>query len=300
MATAEKPSASSAVENLIGEEFAHYRLDSLVAQGRTGLVFKANDTQNDRAVAVKILLPNVSSSEEQRDRFVRAMKTMLPLKHPNIVRLFHAGKKGKFCWIAMELVEGESMSDVIERLGVQDMLDWRKVWEVGIDIGRALEYAGEQKIVHRNLAPPNILCRKSSGTYLLSDLMHAKATEGSQSFDVTSPGQIVGDLAYMSPERTASNSGIDSRSDIYELGATLYALLTGRPPFASKSQVEQIKMIRDEVPASPKEFQFSVHEPFADIVMRMLSKRPEDRHESAKSLLKDLVRVGKFAGLTRA
>ena len=293
------PATPPAAQRLVGETFGNYRLDSLVAQGRTGLVFRATDSTNDSQVAVKILLPNVSSSEEQRDRFVRAMRTMLPLKHPNIVRLFHAGKKGKFCWIAMELIDGESMREVIQCLGVQNMLDWRKVWDVGIDITRALEYAGEQRIVHRNLGPANILCRKADQTYLLSDLMQAKATEGSHAFDVTAPGQIVGDLAYMSPERTKSNVGLDARSDIYELGATLYALLAGRAPFEANSQVEHIELIRNQLPPSPKEFQFAVHEPFADIVMNMLEKQPQDRYGSAKELLKELTRVGKFAGLVR-
>ena len=199
----------------------------------------------------------------------------------------------------MENIEGESMEDVIERLGVRDMLDWRKVWEVAIDIGRALKYAGDHKIIHRNLAPANILCRKSDGVYLLSDLMLAKATEGEQSFDVTSPGQLVGDLAYMSPERTMSGD-VDARSDIYELGATLYALLTGRPPFEASSQVEHIKKIREEQPTNPKEYQLSINDMFAKVVMTMLEKRPQDRYESAKELLKELDRAGKFAGLSRA
>ena len=289
---------TSALDNLVGKTFAHYRTDKLIARGRTGLVFEATDTEKDRKAAVKILLPRVSSTDEHRDRFVRAMKTMLPLKHPNIVRLYHAGKQGKFCWVAMEYVEGEGMNDIIERLGVRDMLDWRKVWEVAMDIGRALKYAGDNNIIHRNLAPANILCRKSDGVYLLSDLMLAKATEGTQSFDVTAPGQLVGDIAYMSPERT-EDSQVDARSDIYELGATLYALLTGRPPFEAKSQVDHIDKIRNEKPANPRTFQLSINEMFEGIVMSMLEKRPRDRPEDASQLLLDLERVGKFNNLSR-
>lgn len=290
---------TTAVEKLIGTSFAHYRLDAIIATGNTGMVFKATDTKEDRPAAVKVLLPRVSSTEEQRDRFVRAMKTMLPIKHPNIIPIYHAGKQGKFCWIAMEYIDGEAMDNVIARIGVRNMLDWRQVWEVAIDIGRALQCAGQHRIIHRHLAPANIICRASDKVNLLGDLMLAKATEGDQSFDVTSPGQLVGDIAYMSPERTASTDAIDARSDIYELGATLYALLTGRPPFEATSIASHISMIRNQVPTPPKEYQISINDMFQDIVMTMLAKRPDDRFESADGLLTDLERVGRFAGLTR-
>ena len=287
------------MDQLIGTTFAHYHVDSLIARGRTGVVFNATDTEKNRKAALKVLLPSHSSTDEHKERFVRAMRTMLPLKHPNIIRLYNAGKQGKFCWVAMELVDGESMNKVIERIGVRDMLDWRKAWEVAVDIGRALEYASENKIIHRNLSPANIVCRKSDSVNLLGDLMLAKATEGSQSFDVTAPGQLVGDIAYMSPERTVSNDGVDARSDIYELGATLYALLTGRPPFEANSQVEHVSKIRNEKPKHPKDYQMSINDMFADIVMLMLEKRPQDRFANAKALLKDLDRVGKYNSLSR-
>lgn len=287
------------LDDLIGASFAHYQIKELVSRGASGVVYQALDTENNRKTAVKVLLPSVSSSEVQRERFVRAMKTMLPIRHPNIVRLFNAGKKAQFCWIAMEWIDGEGMDQVIRRLGVRNMLDWQKVWEVAVDIGRALEHAEKHKIVHRNLAPANIICRSSDKVNLLGDLMFAKASEGTQSFDVTAPGQLLGNLAYTSPERTLSNQDIDVRSDIYELGATLYALLTGRPPLEAHSQIEQIKKIRDEDPVPPKEYQIGINDMFQKVVMTMLAKRPADRYKSASDLLTDLKRVGTFSGLTR-
>ena len=153
--------------------------------------------------------------------------------------------------------------------------------------------------MHRHVSPANIIRRESDGVSLLGDLMFAKATEGSQSFNVTMPGQLVGDVAFMSPERTLDNSQLDSRSDIYELGATLYALLTGRPPFEAKSQIEQIKLIRDAAPTPPKDYQLSINDMFQNVVLTMLAKDPEDRFQSATKLLKELDRVGTFHGLSR-
>ena len=291
-----KPRA--AVDKLVGTEFAHYRLDEVVSKSSSGIVYKATDSNKNRVVAVKVLSPTVTATEEQRDRFVRAMQTVLPIKHPNIIPIYHAGKQSNLCWTAMEFIEGQSMEEVIQERGIRNMLDWKDVWKVAVDIGQALDHASQHNIVHRNLAPTNILCRKSDGVNLLGGLMLAKATEGNMSRDITAAGQLVGNVAYMSPERTSSGE-IDGRSDIYELGATLYALLTGRPPFEAVSIPKQISMIQNDAPTPPKQYQMSIHDMFEGVVLTMLKKRPEDRYDSAKDLLKGLERVGTFAGLKR-
>lgn len=243
------------LKDLVGQSLAHYRLDSIIAQGNSGMIFKAHDTQKDRAAAVKVLTPDPTHSEEQMERFVRAMKTMMPVQHANIVQLYNAGKNGPYCWAAMQYVDGESMTDVIERLGIEGMLDWREVYRVAVHIGRALQEAYERKIIHRNVTPPNILRRHSDKACLLGDLMLAKALEGTLAKQVTQPGQLIGDVPYMSPERTRDQTGADHRSDIYGLGATLYALLTARPPFEGNSLPELIRQVREAEPRPPKEFQ---------------------------------------------
>jgi len=106
------------------------------------------------------------------------------------------------------------------------------------------------------------------------------------------PGEILGDLPFLPPERTRAETTLDTRSDIYSLGATLYALMTGRPPVEEAAMIDMIKAIREDVPIRPKEFQLSVDELFQDIVMKMLSKRPDDRYASASDLLRDLHRIG--------
>ena len=115
---------------------------------------------------------------------------------------------------------------------------------------------------------------------------------------MTQPGQLVGDIAYMSPERTRAQESVDCRSDIYGLGATLYALLTGRPPFEDASLPATITKIRNEKPVKPKEFQLSIHDMFQDAVLQMLAKRPEDRFLTPADLLKDLERVGKYQNVS--
>ncbi len=286
------------LHELVGESFHSYRLDHIISSGNSGMVFKATDTEKERVVAVKVLTPDVTGSDEQKERFVRAMKTMMPIRHPNIVRIYNAGKKGPYCWAAMEYVEGESLADVIDKIGVQGMLDWRDVWRVAMHIGGALQEADEHQIIHRNVTPTNLLRRDRDKVCLLGDLMLAKALQGALAKQVTQPGQLVGDVPYMSPERTRVDAEVDGRADMYGLGATCYALLTGRPPFQSDSLPELIRMVRQDEPRKPKEVQMSINEMFQDVVLKMLAKDPADRFDSPSTLLRDLERIGKFNGLS--
>jgi serine/threonine protein kinase len=122
--------------------------------------------------------------------------------------------------------------------------------------------------------------------------------EGVLAKQITKPGELVGDVTYMSPERTRGTTEVDPRSDLYGLGATTYALLTGRPPLTGASLVERISKIRIEVPLKPTKYQMSIPSGFEGIVLKLLAKRPEDRYQSAADLQKELERVGKLNGVT--
>jgi serine/threonine protein kinase len=287
------------LQSLVGKTLGPYRLDKIISSGNTGMVFLATNTESDQRVALKALTPDLANSDEQKERFIRAMKTIMPIKHPNIIRLLQAGKNGPFCWAAMEFIDGENLAQVIDRIGIEGMLDWRDVWRVALHVGRALQAAEENMIIHRNVTPTNILRRKSDKVSLLGDLMLAKAIEGNLAAQVTRPGQLIGDLPYMSPERTRDGATVDSRSDLYGLGATMYALLTGRPPYDSNSMLDLVKQIRsDDLPPPPKQFQLSIADKFQDIVMQLLAKRPEDRYQSAGAMIKELLWVGKLNSLS--
>jgi serine/threonine protein kinase len=285
--------------SLPGQTLAHYAIDSVIGRGATGVVFKAHDTQHGgRVVALKVLQPEFSSNDEDMQRFIRAIKTVLPLRHENLVTLYGAGKTGGFCWVAMEHVEGESMAERIKSIGVAGMLDWKYGYRVAVHIARALDYAHGQSIIHRNVTPTNILWRAADKTALLGDLMYAKAMEGALAKQVTRPGQLVGDIAYMAPERTTGSTDVDGRADLYGLGATVYALVAGRPPFTGSSLPELIGKIRNTEPEKPKKYQMAIPDLFQGTVMKLLAKVPEQRFQSAAELLTDLERVGKFAGVT--
>ena len=298
--TAKPASSASKIDQLsalAGTTLAHFDVNMVIGTGRSCVVFHATDTKDNRPVALKVLQPEFSSDEEEMQRFVRAMKTMLPLRHPNLVTLYAAGKTAGYCWVSMEYIAGENMQQVIDRIGVAGMLDWRHAFKAAVHVARALEYAHGESIIHRNVSPTNILLEATSKTAKLGDLVLAKALEGAMARQITRPGEIIGDVLYMSPERTRGTDELDARSDLYGLGATLYALLTGRPPFSGATLVEKISRIRQTEPEKPTKFQMSIPGQFEGIVLKLLAKNPNDRYQSARDLLKELTRVGKFIGM---
>ncbi len=285
------------LESLSGQQLSHYDIGPVIGRGSSCVVFHATDTKDNRPVALKVLLPEFSKDEEEMQRFVRAMKAAMPLRHPNLITLYSAGKTGPYCWVAMEYVAGENMKQVIERIGVAGMLDWRYAYKVAVHVGRALEYAHGQNILHRNVTPTNILLDAPTKVVKLGDLVLAKALGGGP--QITNPGELIGEVVYMSPERTRGiPEEIDARSDLYGLGATVYALLAGRPPFEGATIAEKVTRIRQVAPEKPTKYQMSIPAQFEGVVMKLLAKRPEDRYQTAAELLAELTRVGKFQGVS--
>jgi serine/threonine protein kinase len=284
---------SARLQELAGTSLCHYHVGDLLARGQSGLVFRARDFKEDREVALKVLWPEHTRNRDEMRRFVRSIKTMLPIRHPNLVSLYGAGKTGAYCWIAMELVDGESLTKVIQRMGGASTIGWKHALRICYNVGLGLEFAHRSGIIHRNITPQNILVGKTPQQTRLGDLMLAKAMEGALAEQITRPGEILGDIRYMSPERTSGQANVDARSDIYSLGATVYALLTGRPPFKGASLGDTIMKIRKEEAARPRKKDPSITEPFEAIVLKMLAKRPDDRFASVTSLLTELQDVAR-------
>jgi hypothetical protein len=284
-------------DELPGHELSHYRVGKMLARGRTGFVFQATDLKARRQIGLKVMPPTYAQDERNRDQFTRSMKLALPLRHPNIVPVLGAGKTGPFCWIAMEYVQGESLTATIRQVGVAGSLDWRRSLRMAVHLARGLTYLHEQKVVYRNIGTQNILCEGEARVPRLSDFLRARPF-----FDPVQPGQ--GEelpealMLYASPEQTREESEIDYRSDIFNLGALCYQLLTGRPPFEGGSLAETITKIRREKPEDPKKYQLAIPKSYEGVVLQMLAKRPEDRYQSMAEVVRDLERVLKYQGMT--
>ena len=284
--------------DLVGEKFLKYRVGSVVARAGSGIVFRAHDSNQERVVALKVYWPDFFRDEHATQRFLRAVKTMVGMEHANLVKLYAAGRFQNLCFTASEFIDGDSVTQIIARIGIAGMLDWRRAYHIAVGAAEALEFAHEKNIVHRNVRPSNILVRESDDCVKLGDLMLAKAIDEMGNARITQPGEVVGDVCYLAPEQVSGETHIDGRADIYSLGATLYAILTGRPPFEGAT-AEVIGKVLTQPPVPPTTHHLAIPPAFEGLVLRMLAKRPEDRFASATALLKDLRRVGKYQGVDR-
>jgi serine/threonine protein kinase len=279
------------LDELAGTTLGHYAVGPVLGKGHCSLVFRARELKGDKVVALKVLYPEFPKGDEEMQRFAQALKTALPLRHPNLVTVYAAGKSGPYCWVALELVEGETLRQVFQRLATAGPPDWKQAFRVAVHVGRALHYAGLYNLIHRNLTPQNILVRTTDNLTKLGDLALAKALGGSTLKQVTMRAKVQTDLFYLAPEQTHPSGGQDSRSDLYSLGTIVYTLLAGRPPVAGKSQAEVVAQIRDAEPAKPRQWQPSLPEAFEAAVLKLLAKKPEDRYQTPAELLADLAKV---------
>jgi serine/threonine protein kinase len=292
-----KPARKSLdVAGLVGKKFLRYRVESIIARPHSGIIYHARDPRYDRPIALKIFRPDFFRDRQGAARFLRAMRTTIELEHENLVRIYGAGRTQGVCFIASEFVEGESVSQRIRRIGVAGMLDWRSALHVAKGVAESLEFAHELNILHRNIGPSNILVRKPDRCVKLGDLMLAKALDDSGNERITRSGEVVGDLRYLSPEQLSGEQPLDPRADIYSLGATLYAILTGRPPFEGGTAAEVIRRIVTGSPEPPTKVHLAVPSQLEGLVLRMLAKSPEDRPESARALRQELERVARYCG----
>ncbi len=271
-----------------------YELGKVFHRGSTGLFHMAIDVESNHTVCVKLMAQHVTAMVKDVKRFVRGIRTAAKLHHPNIVRLYHAGQRrdGQW-WLAMEYINGPSARNLAADVGVGNMLGPAKILSIARDISSALEVAFQRSILHRNIKPDSILMTKE-GAAKLTNLTLSRGVVLTTLQQVTQTSEIVGDLAYLAPECVEPDGQVDCRSDMYSLGACLYVLLAGRPPFTGRGKVDLIDKIRHGDVIPPSKYNLSVGGALERVVMRCLSKSPTDRYSSPMELSQELARVAKF------
>ena len=254
-----------------------YRLDKILGRGGMGAVYAGVNEQTGERAAVKVLNPVLADDQSFRERFKSEVETLKKLLHPNIVRLFGFGEQEDHLFYVMELVEGRSLQD---ELIAGRRFNWREVARVGIDVAGALKHAHDRGIIHRDLKPANLLV-DSQDHVKLTDFGIAKLYGGT---NLTADGGVIGTADYMAPEQ-AEGKHITARCDLYALGSVLYALLTGRPPFAGKSLPEVIQGLRFERAIPLRRLNPDVPEEFENIIAQLLEKDPQKRIPTAVALV---------------
>lgn len=270
------------------EKLGPFRIGRLLGRGGMGAVYEGiHDELNEKA-AVKVLLSTLDDDEEIRLRFEAEIVTLKRLRHPNIVRLHGFGEEQGLLYYVMELVDGPSLYQEMKR---KRTFQWHEVAKIGLEMCYALKHAHDRGITHRDIKPANILLDRH-GSIKISDYGIAHFFGGQRLTEINS---VVGTLEYMSPEQALAQS-VGPRSDIYSLGAVLYALLADKPPFSAKNLLEMIRKHQNGSIEPIRSIRLDVPDEMETILFDLLRPRPEDRPHSAylvakrfQSLLQALV-----------
>jgi serine/threonine protein kinase/cytochrome c-type biogenesis protein CcmH/NrfG len=263
-------------------ELGDYELLEEVGRGGQGVVFRARQKSLNRTVALKVISLGQWASQAHLKRFRREAEAAASLDHPSIVPIYEVGERGGACYFSMKFVEGGQLDEVVKR----EPMSIRNAAELIAKVARTVHYAHEHGILHRDIKPGNILL-DGKGEPHLTDFGLARLLETEST--VTRTLEVLGTPSYMAPEQAAGETiKFSKATDVYGLGAVLYQLLTGQPPFAGGTTYETIKLVLDTEPRPPRLLNPKVDRDLSTICLKCLEKDPQRRYPSALALAEDL------------
>jgi serine/threonine protein kinase/WD40 repeat protein len=264
--------------------FGDYELLEEIARGGMGVVFRARQTRLNRIVALKMILTGRLATEADVRRFQTEAEAAAQLDHPGIVPVFEVGQHQGHHFYSMALVNGESLADRISRGPIEARVASRLLREVAL----AVHYAHEKGVIHRDLKPANILIDETEKPRVTDFGLAKQITDGDSA---TVSGQILGTPSYMAPEQAlAQSDAISKLTDVYALGATLYAALCGHPPHQADNPLDTLRLIVDSDPVPPRQWNPGLPKDLETICLACLKRNPAQRYASAKMMAEELAR----------
>src|SRR5437867_4326003 len=265
-------------------DFGDYELLEVIGRGGQGVVYRARQKSLNRTVALKVIGLGHWATEAHLKRFRREAEAAASLDHSGIVPIYEVGERDGSCYFSMKLVEGGQLDEVIKR----EPMPIRRAIELIAKVARTVHYAHEHGILHRDIKPGNILLDQKGEPHL-TDFGLARLVESEST--VTRTLEILGTPSYMAPEQAeGENEAVSSATDVYGIGAVLYQLLTGQPPFAGGTTYETIKLLLDSEPRPPRLLNRKIDRDLSTICLKCLEKDPKRRYSSALALAEDLER----------
>ena len=263
-----------------GFTLGKYEIKMLIGRGAMAEVYRAHNPVLKNDVAIKVMNPGIMDNEEAAARFRREAQAAARLSHPNVMRVFDFDIEGNIYYMVMELLEGHTLRDTIREY--PEGMPTEKAKPIFQQLAEAVDYAHQQGIIHRDIKPTNIMIVDER--VVLTDFGLARISDQAQ---LTATGSSAGTPAYMSPEQ-ASGATITTLSDIYSMGITLYEMVTGNPPFLGDTFASILVQQIQAYPQMPSEIVADLDPVMEAVIMRSLSKKPEDRYATAAAMSKDL------------
>jgi serine/threonine-protein kinase len=260
-----------------------YEVLAELGRGGMGVVYKAWQIKAERFVALKMVLAGEMASGEETERFTAEARAAAGLDHPNIVPIYEVGEHAGRHYFTMKLVPDSSLAEQL----AGGPLPSRRAAELVRSVARAVHYAHQHQVIHRDLKPANILLDRDGQPHV-TDFGLAKRLDGKAAR--TRTGAVIGTPGYMAPEQAAGGKGATAATDVYGLGALLYALLTGRPPFQAETLLDTLTQVVNQPPAPPRLLNPNIDDDLETICLKCLEKEPAERYPTAEKLAEELDR----------
>jgi serine/threonine protein kinase/tetratricopeptide (TPR) repeat protein len=284
------------VARLVPYKISHYRIIEKLGAGGMGEVLLAQDVRLGRKVAIKILPAKSIASEQAKKRLFREARAAATLDHPNICAIYEVGEEGDCAYIAMQYIEGRTLSTIIKNNALSPL----EVIDIGIQAAEALAEAHSRGVIHRDIKPHNVIITPRGQVKILDfglakilhdeSAIHAGDHTGNMDSRLTETGEVVGTVGYMSPEQLR-DLPIDGRTDLFSLGVMLYECVTGRSAFVGSTKIQISLQVIEVDPQRPSELSSDIPRELDDIIVKAIAKDVDDRYQSAAAMLADLRRV---------
>ncbi|MFM7131777.1 MAG: serine/threonine protein kinase, partial [bacterium] len=268
-------------------QMGSYRILDRLGAGSMGRVYKAQHKLMGRVVALKVIAPELTSNERVVKRFLREMRLVAMLDHPNVIKAYESGQVGEQHFIAMEYVQGASLGDMLKKGPLEPVA----VIKYAADAALGLDHAHQQGILHRDVKPSNLMLSSDRKMVKVLDLgLGSMMGNDQHQTQITNPGFVLGTIDYMSPEQAQGRES-DGRSDLYSLGCCMYHLMTGRVPFQHDNQIQRLALRIHHKPTPIQNYLPNLNSKVVELIDKMLATNPDDRFQTGQELSEALLRL---------